>query len=323
MGAEEVVRDMGGPDDFLDPNHYENRLLVDIGEEIGCDEADFRRAMLDEHAEARFEPLEDEAVHRCMERVRELLDVGAILKALTAEVSSFSAMSVSDSVPRLFLKWADEHMADHKHLVFEDELCANVKMTSAFALALFEFLFLGGTAAKDVHRGVPVSQLFKAKADDNKEPVAEADDNEEPVAARRKRLVERLLSPAVQLPTPADADEEPARLSADEVAETFKRHVPGVKELLYRDQPGNYSLQFICGAYQDGFRAFKGSPVHDHYMWLMRLVVHHGHADKPGSARHLRQIAEAFQDCQAVQARVVERVGLEVRGVSLDFRGSL
>jgi len=35
----------------------------------------------------------------------------------------------------------------------------------------------------------------------------------------------------------------------------------------------------------------------------------------------LTQVAEAFMDCQAVQARVVERIGLQIRGVTTNFRG--
>jgi hypothetical protein len=35
----------------------------------------------------------------------------------------------------------------------------------------------------------------------------------------------------------------------------------------------------------------------------------------------LREVAEAFMDCQAVQARAIERVGLCIRGISHDFRG--
>ena len=51
-----------------------------------------------------------------------------------------------------------------------------------------------------------------------------------------------------------------------------------------------------------------------------------GDSDPPGPATvQLRssralQVAEAFLDCQAVQARVVERVGLELLGVSQELR---
>jgi len=140
---------------------------------------------------------------------------------------------------------------------------------------------------------------------------------------RLARLRRRLASPAVQVPEPGELEEVPARLGAEEVAKVFKDHVPGVERLIYRQQPGNYSLGFIQSAYAEGLRAFSGSDMHEHLMWLMRLIVHHGHEGQPGAARHLREVAEAFTDCQAVQGRTIERVGLQIRGVSLDFRGHL
>jgi len=138
---------------------------------------------------------------------------------------------------------------------------------------------------------------------------------------RHAKLVERMLSPAVQVPLPAEAAEEPAKLSPAEVETVFTEHVKGVRQFLYRDMHGQYSLSFIKSAYSEGLRAFRGTPVHGHLLALMRLIVHHAHAGGAGAAGHLTQVAEAFKDCQAVQARVIEQVGLEIRGVVLDFRG--
>jgi len=138
---------------------------------------------------------------------------------------------------------------------------------------------------------------------------------------RQANLVERMMSPAVQVPLPAEATEEPAKLSADEVEKVFTDHVEGVRHFLYRDFHGEYSLNFIKRAYSDGIRAFHGTSVHGHLLALLRLIVHHGHAGGAGAANYLTQVAEAFKDCQAVQARVIEQVGLEIRGVVLDFRG--
>jgi len=138
---------------------------------------------------------------------------------------------------------------------------------------------------------------------------------------RQAGLVERMLSPAVRVALPAEAMEEPAKLSADEVEKVFTDHVKGVRHFLYRDFHGEYSLEFLKGAYSDGLRAFHGTSVHGHLLALMRLIVHHGHAGGAGAATYLTQVAEAFQDCQALQARVIEQVGLEIRGVVLDFRG--
>jgi len=140
-------------------------------------------------------------------------------------------------------------------------------------------------------------------------------------STRIRQLREILLSPQVQVGAPLEAEDVPAYLSQDEVAEVFKRHVPGVEHFLFRQQYGQYSLQFMQTAYKDGLRAFQGTELHDHLMRLMRLVVHYGHEGKPGASGYLAEVAEAFMDCQAVQARAIERVGLMIRGVSSDFRG--
>jgi len=140
-------------------------------------------------------------------------------------------------------------------------------------------------------------------------------------SARLNALVDVLLSSAVQVPLPAEATEEPAKLKEEEVKKVFKDHVKGVEKFLFRDMPGQYSLNFLASAYQSGLRAFNGTPMDNHLKWLMRSIVHYGHGNKPGAARYLKEVAEAFLDCQAVQARVVERVGLELLGVSQDFKG--
>jgi len=96
--------------------------------------------------------------------------------------------------------------------------------------------------------------------------------------------------------------------------------VPGVKDMVYR-RTNKRILEFVKTAYSSGIQAFEGTPVHEHLLWLLRLIVHHGYERKPGASKHLRDVAEAFTDCQAVQARVIERTGLEIRGVSADFCG--
>jgi hypothetical protein len=142
-----------------------------------------------------------------------------------------------------------------------------------------------------------------------------------PPGDRLSRLIGHLLSPSVRVDLPAEAAEEPARLTAKEVEKVFVERVPGVEAFLYRQTPGQTSLKFIATAYRSGLKAFEGTDIHNHLLWLMRLIVHHGCSDGAGSAGYLRDVAEAFMDCQAVQARVIERVGLEIRGVQSDFRG--
>jgi len=141
-----------------------------------------------------------------------------------------------------------------------------------------------------------------------------------PRSARSACLLERLLSPAAQVQLPLDAVEEPEKLSAKEVEQVFIDHVPGVQEFLYRDMEGEFATQFLVVAYKSGLRAFVGTPLHLHLLWLFRTIVHHGHANEAGASGRLREVAEAFMDCQAVQARIIERVGLELRGISCNFR---
>merc|ERR1719272_572995 len=120
-----------------------------------------------------------------------------------------------------------------------------------------------------------------------------------------------------------EVGEVPLRLSDEEVERIFIAHVPGVQSFLFRGKRGNYSLKFLTSCYRDGFRAFRGTDLHEHLLWLLRLVVHHGEAGGRDASRHLREVAEAFQECQAVQARAVERAGLQIRGVATDFPGML
>jgi len=320
MLAEEEMARAGGPDLYFDPNHYENRLAVDLGEQLGLNEADVRRAEHDTHAEARFQKLDDDEQPKFVDRAREMFDVDATLKAFAAEASSFSEHSPPDSMAALFLKWVSEHMTE-KHLVFSDDSCTSVEVSDSLALAVFEVLFLGATTSQERHRGAKLCDLF-VEATNHAIGVARLEACEEkndvdPV----ERLVLHLTSPAVRLPAPCESDEVPLEMTAEEVAAVFVRHVPGVETFLYRDQPGVYALKFVQGGYREGLRAFHGTELHNHFMWLLRLIVHYGRDEKPECARHLKEVAEAFMDCQAVQARVVERVGFEIRGLALDFKG--
>jgi hypothetical protein len=135
------------------------------------------------------------------------------------------------------------------------------------------------------------------------------------------KIAECLVSPAVQVQLPVYQEQVQAKLSAAEVTRVFTDHVPGVQTFLFRQQRGQCVLKFVQLAYQDGWSAFRGTDIQDHLKSLMRLIVHHGHEGKPGAAQYLTEVAEAFMDCQAVQARVVERIGLQIRGVTADFRG--
>lgn len=137
---------------------------------------------------------------------------------------------------------------------------------------------------------------------------------------RLLRLVDRLLSADVQVPEPALANDVPALLSGEEVKQVFKDYVPGVEGFLFRNSR-RASLDFVVSAYQEGLRAFRDTPLHGHLQSLLRTVVHHGREGCDGAAEGLREVAEAFMDCQAVQARTIERVGLRICGVAPDFKG--
>lgn len=138
---------------------------------------------------------------------------------------------------------------------------------------------------------------------------------------RLLRLKRIILSTAVQVQLPKEVEEVPCKLSSDEVKSVFINCVPRVDKYLYRGQAGQYSLPFMVSTYEHGLSTFVGTPVHQHLLWLYRSVVHYAHERHPGCERYLRQVAEAFLDCQAVQGRVIERIGLEIVGVAPDFRG--
>eukprot|EP00443_Scrippsiella_acuminata_P120250 CAMPEP_0115582282 /NCGR_PEP_ID=MMETSP0272-20121206/5580_1 /TAXON_ID=71861 /ORGANISM="Scrippsiella trochoidea, Strain CCMP3099" /LENGTH=401 /DNA_ID=CAMNT_0003017265 /DNA_START=81 /DNA_END=1286 /DNA_ORIENTATION=+ len=138
---------------------------------------------------------------------------------------------------------------------------------------------------------------------------------------RLTRLIERLLSPDVQVQEPAMVQEVPARLSDGEVEKVFIDHVPGVRKFLFRGHPGQYSLKFMVSAYKHGLRAFSSTALHNHLLSCMRLIVHYGQEERPGAKALLAEVAEGFLDCQAVQARAIERVALRMQGLTLDFTG--
>merc|ERR1712094_111647 len=101
----------------------------------------------------------------------------------------------------------------------------------------------------------------------------------------------------------AEVQNVPCLLSPEEVAQVFVDHVPGVCNFLFRQQEGVYSLNFIVSAYENGLAAFRNTALHAHFTQLLRLTVHYGKDSKPGASGYLREVAEAFMDCQAVQAR--------------------
>jgi len=131
----------------------------------------------------------------------------------------------------------------------------------------------------------------------------------------------QLLSPEVQVQAQTSADDIPAKLSQDKVGQVFIDNVPGVKGFLFRGKDGDFALKYIKQAYENGLPAYTGTALHKYLMCMLRLVVHYGEDKKPRAGVYLRDVSEAFMDCQAVQARAIERAGLQIQGKTLDFRG--
>jgi len=143
-----------------------------------------------------------------------------------------------------------------------------------------------------------------------------------PRTKRGSRLVERLLSRAVQVPLPVTIEQEPARLTEEEIRNVFIQHVPGIQNMFYRNTSST-ALDLICTTYNKGLQNYVDTDIHTHLLSLLRFTVHQFYDGKVVDSRHLHDVAEAFTDCQAVQARVVEKVGLELQGVTADFQGLL
>jgi len=159
--AQRKVADSG-----INPTHYENRLIADLGGLLGFNQDDVRRAQLDEHAASRFQALAAHDRQSAAERCKELFDIDAVLQAFMAEVTTFDSHSLPESLPCMFLCWASGHMKQ-KHLVFDEETCSHIDVNQPLALAIFESLFLGELAAapKETYRGYPAAEVFLNRDD--------------------------------------------------------------------------------------------------------------------------------------------------------------
>jgi len=146
------------------PTHYENRLISDLGDVVGLNRDEIRQANL-ECASAkigqRWAPLTPKELRVASARYRELFDVEALLKALTAQLNSFNAESPPESVPHQFLKWASASLTQ-KHVVFDADTCMSIDVEEPMVLAIIEVLFLGRPSpmAEKTYRGVPLQDLF-------------------------------------------------------------------------------------------------------------------------------------------------------------------
>jgi len=144
------------------PTHYENRLTADLGDTLGLNKDDIRRAGLDEHASNRFSRLRNKSLEDAAERCKQLFDVEAMLKTFCNEVNTFNAETSKDSLPGQFMTWADETMTQ-KHAIFDEETCCKVEVRESLATAIFEVLFAGKPCAPEGEKygDVPMAELFK------------------------------------------------------------------------------------------------------------------------------------------------------------------
>jgi len=94
-------------------------------------------------------------------RCRELFDIEALLKALTAELNSFNADSLVDSLPQQFLRWVSVSLTQ-KHVVFDAGACMSVDVEEPLVVAILEVLFIGQplAEAEDMYRGSFLKDLF-------------------------------------------------------------------------------------------------------------------------------------------------------------------
>lgn len=160
------------------PTHYQNRLTADLGDMLGLNMDDIRRARLDQHASNRFETLRGTMLSEAATRCRELFDVEAMVKAFMGEINSFSAKSPVDSLPRQFLTWAQGRLKE-KYIVF-DETAMNVEVDESFTIAAIEALFLGEprSSAEEIFRGHKLCELFLPFREEEKQDQSEVQDSQ-------------------------------------------------------------------------------------------------------------------------------------------------
>lgn len=85
----------------------------------------------------------------------------AFVSACASELSTFGAETPADSLPALFIEWADKTMTQ-KHLIFDAETCMRVEVGPDLALAVVETVFLGEPACGQAatYRGERLVSLF-------------------------------------------------------------------------------------------------------------------------------------------------------------------
>merc|ERR1711920_806451 len=113
---------------------YENRIISDIGQDLGLNAGDVRRALMDEHREGN-RPLTEKKQVRMKRKFKDYFDLDVLVKHIVVEINSFCANSPKESLAQLFIAWIEEHMPDNKHVVFDEETLAMIEVDVAFVTA--------------------------------------------------------------------------------------------------------------------------------------------------------------------------------------------
>lgn len=121
-------------------------------------------------------------------------------------------------------------------------------------------------------------------------------------------------------PAPPKPTKEMPRLSPQEITETIERYVPEASTWIAPRSNGTKALEFLIKSYDTGLPAFPA--VSAHLAEGVRIIVWAVRNPKEAGLTQARakdlatQLAESYTNCQAVQARVIDALQAEIRGVA-------
>ncbi|EGD79235.1 hypothetical protein PTSG_09956 [Salpingoeca rosetta] len=110
-------------------------------------------------------------------------------------------------------------------------------------------------------------------------------------------------------------DEQEAKLSEDALIQLFDKHVPNLHDL--RDWTGKDPVtKFFFGTYTSGVPKFKANnpSLNNVLVQAFRYIVHEAEKGNEAAIRCMRPLAEAFESCQAEQAREINSLFGTVTG---------
>jgi hypothetical protein len=194
------------------------------------------------------------------------------------------------------------------------------EIVGSFPLLALELVY--GKALKSYKKDLEVGILEPLALEKNTTSVEHSIvENKKPIIddATRFDALKRIM----QYPAPASAQpqQEFRKLSASEIRETIVKFVPESAGWIAPRSNGTKALDFLVKSYTHGFPALPPA-ASAHCAEGVRLIVG-ALADpdsaglKPGRAKVLAQaLAEAYTGCQAVQARTVDMLQGEIRGLT-------